>query len=242
MNNIKFTIITINYNNQTGFLNTLKSVFNQTFTDFEFIVVDGGSEDGSIELLQEYSSQIAYWVSEKDRGVYHAMNKGLAKAKGDYCLFLNSGDCLITKEVLKNVSEVITNTNSNYYLYYGCHIWRETGERWNPKRDFRIREVLDHTPIPHQASFFSTNKLKLIGGYKEQFSIISDWGMLLDFMTNKFRFYKLELDICICEPPGVSQKPQSTILAERKKYLLKYHPTYLFIYILQKYYKVIKSS
>jgi len=233
------SIISINYNNKLGMLNTLTSVFNQTFTDFELIVIDGCSVDGSIDVLKSYSDKITYWVSEKDRGVYHAMNKGLAKAKGDYCLFLNSGDCLITKDVLKNVSEVITNTNSNYDLYYGCHIWRETGERWNPKRDFRMREVLDHTPIPHQASFFSTSKLKLIGGYKEQFSIISDWGMLLDFMRNKFRFYKLELDICICEPPGVSQKSPQIILDERKKYLFKYAFKYYLIYFFVKLFKSI---
>lgn len=236
---MRLSIITVNYNNKTGLLNTLNSVFNQTYLNFELIVIDGYSQDGSVAILNSYSDKIAYWVSEKDRGVYHAMNKGLLKAKGDYCLFLNSGDCLITKDVLRNVSEGIYKTKSLYDLYYGCHIWKETEERWNPKRDFRIREVLDHSPIPHQATFYSVEKLTMIGGYKEEFSIISDWGMLLDFMVKKFRLYKLELDICICEPPGISQKPESIILAERKKYLLNYHPSYLFIYLLKKYYKLI---
>ena len=80
---MKYSIITVNYNNKEGLRNTIESVIHQTYRDFEFIVIDGGSTDGSAEVLKEYDSQITYWVSEPDDGIYNAMSKGIAKATGD---------------------------------------------------------------------------------------------------------------------------------------------------------------
>ena len=90
---MKFSIITINYNNVEGLRNTIKSVVNQTYTDYEFIIIDGGSTDGSVEVIKEYANIITYWVSEPDKGIYNAMNKGIEVANGEYLNFMNSGDC-----------------------------------------------------------------------------------------------------------------------------------------------------
>ena len=90
---MKYSIITVNYNNKDGLRKTIESVIHQTFRDFEFIVIDGCSTDGSAEVLKEYDAQIDYWVSEPDKGVYYAMNKGTRQAHGDYLNFMNSGDC-----------------------------------------------------------------------------------------------------------------------------------------------------
>ena len=89
---MKLSIITINYNNREGLKKTINSVINQTFRDFEYILIDGGSEDGSKEIILQHEAQFSYWRSEKDHGIYNAMNKGILAAKGDYLLFLNSGD------------------------------------------------------------------------------------------------------------------------------------------------------
>ena len=88
----KLTIITVNYNHCEGLRRTMESVFRQTCHDYEYIVIDGGSTDGSADLLRVSAGRIDYWVSEPDRGIYHAMNKGVARATGEYLLFLNSGD------------------------------------------------------------------------------------------------------------------------------------------------------
>jgi glycosyltransferase involved in cell wall biosynthesis len=95
------SIITINYNNLSGLEKTIQSVLNQTLKNFEFIIIDGGSTDGSKEYNQEKNEFIDCWVSESDNGIYHAMNKGIKMAKGEYCLFLNSGDYLVDSEVSK---------------------------------------------------------------------------------------------------------------------------------------------
>ena len=90
---MRYSIITVNYNNKEGLRKTIESVVCQTSRDYEFIVIDGGSKDGSADVLKEYDSQITYWVSEPDKGVYYAMNKGIIQAHGDYLNFMNSGDC-----------------------------------------------------------------------------------------------------------------------------------------------------
>ena len=86
---MKYSVITINYNNKEGLHHTIKSVLGQICDDYEFIIIDGGSTDGSAEVIKEYVEKVDYWVSEKDKGIYHAMNKGVIQANGDYCIFMN---------------------------------------------------------------------------------------------------------------------------------------------------------
>ena len=97
---MRYSIITINYNNSEGLKRTIKSVISQTSKDFEYIIIDGGSTDGSVDIIKQYATHIRYWISEKDKGVYNAMNKGVAQAHGDYCIFMNSGDCFHSSDVL----------------------------------------------------------------------------------------------------------------------------------------------
>ena len=113
---MKLSVITINYNNRDGLQRTLESVFNQTCQDFEFIVIDGGSNDGSRDVIANYNSNIDFWVSEKDAGIYNAMNKGIKKANGDFVIFMNSGDTFCNENVLKNCSSEI---NTDFDLFYG---------------------------------------------------------------------------------------------------------------------------
>ena len=89
---MKLSIITVNYNDAKGLERTIKSVISQSYHDFEFIVIDGGSSDESQDIIQKYERHIDYWVSEPDGGIYQGMNKGLRQAKGDYVNFMNSGD------------------------------------------------------------------------------------------------------------------------------------------------------
>ncbi|MGK0307850.1 MAG: glycosyltransferase involved in cell wall biosynthesis, partial [Urechidicola sp.] len=94
------SIITINYNDAVGLKKTMASVLEQTYEDIEYIVIDGGSTDGSKAYIELYHKDLAYWVSEPDQGIYHAMNKGIDQATGDYLLFLNSGDWLVDNFVI----------------------------------------------------------------------------------------------------------------------------------------------
>ena len=112
----KISVITINYNDKVGLKKTIDSVVNQSFKDFEFIVIDGASTDGSVSVIEENKNQIAYWVSEPDSGVYNAMNKGIKAATGDFVIFMNSGDCFYSNSVLEEVSSELT---TDFDIYYG---------------------------------------------------------------------------------------------------------------------------
>ena len=113
---VTLSIITINYNNKKGLLKTIDSIKEQSFTDFEWIIIDGGSTDGSVEIIRENESRIAYWISKHDKGVYDAMNKGILHANGLWLNFMNSGDTFERKDTLRNVfSENIP--ESAHFLY-----------------------------------------------------------------------------------------------------------------------------
>ena len=103
MNSVKLSIITVNLNNLEGLKRTYESVVCQTFTDYEWIVIDGGSTDGSREFIEQHQDKFAYWCSEPDKGIYNAMNKGIVRAKGEYLNFMNSGDCFACEETLAGV-------------------------------------------------------------------------------------------------------------------------------------------
>ena len=224
-----FTVITINYNNSEGLENTIQSVVNQTYTDFEFIVIDGGSNDQSVKTLEAYESSITLWKSERDNGVYSAMNKGLKMAKGDYIIYMNSGDVFANTAILE---EIAGKMEPSAEIIYGCHLWGDIdGDRWNPKKDFRLHEILFHTPISHQATFVKRAYLTKIGGFNEKLKIVGDWAVTIQALAQKMKFQKITLDICISELPGISSVSARTIKNERLFFLVCHFPfTFCFQY------------
>ena len=102
---MRFSIITINFNHADGLENTIQSVINQTCHDYEFIIIDGGSSDGSVDVIRKYKENINNWVSEPDGGIFPAMNKGTRQAHGDYCIYMNSGDTFYDNRVLEKVKK-----------------------------------------------------------------------------------------------------------------------------------------
>jgi len=170
----KCSIITVCYNNREGLRQTAESVKSQTFKDYEFIVIDGGSTDGSAELLNEYAAIITYSVSEKDGGIYNAMNKGIANAGGEYCLFLNSGDWFTDSDVLSRVFK----KDYSEDIIYGDVI-RTLGRK---KKILRYPDNLSFdnfyqrsAVIHHQAAFIKRTLFDTFGKYREDLYLNADW-------------------------------------------------------------------
>lgn len=137
---MKLSIITVNLNDKTGLEKTIKSVISQSFSDFEFIIIDGESTDGSIDIINQYKSKISYWVSEKDSGIYNAMNKGIRQAKGEYLYFLNSGDALHNENVLHHIF------NDDPHAPFICgNFYMEVGGSW--KQIQRTKVVIGVLPF-----------------------------------------------------------------------------------------------
>ena len=167
------SIITINLNNSSGLEQTIQSVTNQSFTNYEFLVIDGGSIDGSREIISANSGKINYWVSEPDKGIYHAMNKGIKKAKGQYCLFLNSGDWLANNQVLKNCFQ---KSQKDDLLLGSCRVLKDGNILYvtKPTLELSLRSFYKGT-IPHQATFIKRTLFDEFGLYDESLRIHSDY-------------------------------------------------------------------
>ena len=224
----KVSIITVNYNNNEGLQKTFDSVFAQSYTDFDYIVIDGGSNDGSRELIESNKDKLAYWLSEKDRGIYDAMNKGIDNAKAEYLLFLNSGDYLYNKDVLREVAE----SGLDADIVYGDIIWDTDGvqsENRFPDKisfDFFSRGGF----LPHQGSFIRKSLFNAIGNYDVQYRIIADWVFFLIAICKYNCSYKhIHTFISICGRDGISCKPESwqSIAADRQKAMETNFPAFV---------------
>jgi len=181
---MKLSIITINLNNRNGLKRTIESVVYQTFADFEYIVIDGASTDGSADVIKEQADKIQYWVSEPDKGIYNAMNKGILQATGDYCLFLNSGDALYSKTVLEEVfkqnfsEDIVIGNLMNYYPEKGKERKRRPHRHAIDGEKFTLFDFFTEF-IPHQATFIRRELFAQYGLYDEGHKIISDWVFFL---------------------------------------------------------------
>lgn len=178
---MKLSVITINYNNAVGLEATIKSVISQSYKDFEYIVIDGGSSDGSRNIIEEYAGKIDYWVSESDKGIYNAMNKGILQAKGEYLLFINSGDTLYDDEVLMKV--FINNPYQD--IVYG-DLYRTFPDG---KADVAImpdQVDIDHmftSTLCHPVTFIKRELFQRYGLYREDLKIVSDWAFFFKLIV-----------------------------------------------------------
>lgn len=201
---MKISIITINYNNHIGLEKTMNSVLLQNYRDYEWIVIDGGSTDGSRELIEQHQNDIAFWCSEPDNGIYHAMNKGVTKAHGDYLQFLNSGDVLVDNNVLSDFVKLSPIAD----VIYGNAIIvneedLETGRFVAPK-DLRLSYFWSHS-LNHQATFFHKRCFENIK-YDEKLKIASDVKLYMSLLYYGYNFQNIELDIARYDNSGLSSQ------------------------------------
>ena len=197
---MKLSVITINFNNRDGLRKTIESVVNQTYKDFEYIVIDGGSTDGSVDVIKEYTDRIDYWVSEPDKGIYNAMNKGIDVAKGEYCNFMNSGDIYYNANVLSEMNKFMSGVD----IVYGRSVYSDGTPTL--KRQDRIPDIIHFISdtISHQASFISTTLLRKYH-YDENLRIVSDWKFFIQaFVLEKCRYKNICKVINIQERNGIS--------------------------------------
>jgi glycosyltransferase involved in cell wall biosynthesis len=200
---MKLSIITVNLNNAEGLRKTIESVVSQTFPNFEYIVIDGVSADGSVNIIKQYADKITYWISEPDKGIYNAMNKGILQAKGEYCLFLNSGDSLVDNTILERVFSENLHEDIIYGDIYGIQKHRKKVFIPAP-HEWTFRKSMYYS-IHHQAAFIKRQLFFEISLYDETFAIISDWIFFLIAIVIQNKSY-IHIPYCISnyELEGIS--------------------------------------
>lgn len=216
---MKLSIITVNYNNKSGLEKTIQSVVSQNFTGYEYIIIDGYSDDGSKEVIKRYKDRIDYWISEPDKGIYNAMNKGIIKAKGEYLQFLNSGDWLVDKFVLK---KMFTEFPECDLLYGNCRLIMPDGKiilKRPEEKKLSFRTFYMGT-INHQSAFISKNLFKKYGLYDENLKIASDWKFFLKAIgLNRSKSFYKDIDVVYYNRDGISSSNKDLLISERKKVL-----------------------
>jgi glycosyltransferase involved in cell wall biosynthesis len=198
-----FSVITINLNNKKGLERTVQSVISQSFHNFEYIVIDGDSNDGSQEVIQSYQDRIDYWISEPDTGIYQAMNKGIKVAKGDFLLFLNSGDTMASGDTLESVLEYLDiedeivagfvkqKTNFSEHTHSGPN-------------EITLEYLLQYS-LPHQAVFFNKNLFEKYGYYDENLKIAADWAYYFNlFVIEDMKYKYIPVFVAYYEGNGIS--------------------------------------
>lgn len=207
---MKLSVITINYNNRDGLRKTIESVVNQTYNDFEYIIIDGGSTDGSVDVIKEYADRIDYWVSEPDKGIYNAMNKGIDVAKGEYCIFMNSGDCFYNLSVLSYVSSSFDGKD----IVAGVTVLTD-GRITLPPRQISLSFWYFGT-ICHQSTFIRTALLSKYK-YDENYKIAADYKFWLQtLIVNNCTYKCIKENIAIYDIFGASSVNEELLMKERE--------------------------
>lgn len=199
---MKVTIVTVCYNAVKEIEKTILSVINQTYDDVEYIIVDGASTDGTLDIINKYKDRITKWVSEPDKGIYDAMNKGIKLASGDYLNFMNAGDWFVNKYVLENLRTFLTPGND---AVYGDGVVERIGIKYVSKA--RGNE-LANDDIPqmgfiHQSLFVRTELAKRYP-FDLRYKLAADFNMVITLYRNGCHFAYCGFPIAYYDLTGVS--------------------------------------
>lgn len=208
----KISVITVVFNDVSHIRETMESYFSQTWPDKEYIVIDGGSTDGTVDVIREYADRLAYWCSEKDKGIYDAMNKGIAHATGDWINILNAGDVYCSETSLEKAL-TLCNPDEADVIY---------GDSVRIGRNFRLvlpagenLQAMEYGPVfRHGSSLYRTevHREHLFDLSKEKkFGYALDWYVIFKMYRAGYRFVKVDTEIEAFKEDGVSNRPLKSI-------------------------------
>jgi glycosyltransferase involved in cell wall biosynthesis len=227
---MKQSIITINRNNAIGLEKTMRSVANQTFKEFEYIVVDGASTDGSVDVIKKIEPEFAHlkWVSEPDSGIYNAMNKGIRMASGDYIQILNSADCLAAPDVTARMLAGLENAGDPAILYGNMVKCFPDGHRMTDKcfagQEITMLGMYTGT-LNHDPAYIRRDLFEKYGYYDENLKIVSDWKWYLQaIIKGGEKPHYVNMDVTLFDMTGISETNKDLDKTERKLVLEQMFP------------------
>ena len=236
----QITVVTVVFNAELLIEKTIESVINQTYSNIQYIIIDGCSTDGTVDVIKKYESMIDYWVSEPDSGIYDAMNKGIAHANGDWIYFINAGDSLFSEKSIENLQ--LEKQNATDVLYGNINIidsLTRLGTFHNMQEVIDIKFLLK-TNVCHQALIYKTKLFVDFRGYEVRYQICSDYDKLLQIFLGDKLIKKIDLTICNYLEDGRSRKnyvisnmERIAIIKSRIKLPPKYYVAYHYTLILR---------
>lgn len=188
------SIVTVCYNCASSIEGTIVSVLHQSCDNIEYIVIDGGSSDGTVDIIKHYENYISYWISEPDKGVYDAMNKAVKVASGEWILFMNSGDCFSSNDV---ISQFLTLKLAECDVVYGKTIIDTSSGRFIVSPE-PLEAMSSHMPFCHQSTFVKTNLMKLYP-FQLRYRYVADYDFFLRLYRENRIFKFINIPISIYE-------------------------------------------
>lgn len=218
------SIITV-CKNEPFIESTCISVCEQSCQNFEWIIVDGASDDDTLAKAEPYKNRANVFISEPDNGIYEAMNKGIKHAKGDYCLFLNGGDLLYNKDTVARVIPYLKEKRADVFYGDSYRLFEEKDKCFiKTYPDTLDKSFFLTNTLGHQSSFIRRELFEKYGGYREDFKIVSDKEKWLCFMENHVVFRHLPFVCSQFRMNGISQIKSESLKREKKAMLLQYYP------------------
>jgi glycosyltransferase involved in cell wall biosynthesis len=240
MNNPLISIITVVYNGVATLEQTILSVINQTYKNIEYIIIDGGSTDGTIEIIKKYEKHLAYWISEPDKGIYDAMNKGIAKATGKLIGLINSDDWYELNAVEHVVNEFLIANITNVIIHANIYKVRNDSKTiFRPKKHYRLMYGMC---IGHPSCFITKHVYDSIGLYDSHYKIAADFDLLLRAYLKKIKYIHIDNSLVNMRIGGASDIDYILGLKEQRSILMKNGFSYFhanFIYFI--YYLFVKQ-
>lgn len=196
----KISIITVTFNCQGSIESTINSILMQDFSNFELIIIDGASTDGTLNVINKYKSRIKCIVSEPDNGIFDAMNKGIERATGDFILFMNSGDTFVNNHVLS-----LINFNKEYGVIYGNMVINVRNKKLEckPEPFFKSKDYIKTMGICHQCIFVRTDLAKHYK-FSQEFKIAADFNMIFQIWKKGYKFKYVDVPIANYDTTGFS--------------------------------------
>lgn len=214
MNNPKISVVTVCYNAAATIEKTIRSVLNQTYLNIEYIIIDGGSTDGTVEIIKKYTNHITYWISEPDKGIYDAMNKGVQASTGNFLIFLGADDILYNRTVFQ---DVVVKISTYDIVYYGDVIYKTSKKKYDGKfSHFKLMRK----NICHQAIFYP-RKYLIQYPYNSKYKVYADWILNHQLYADSVSFYYLDLIITIFNDTGLSSYAIDEVYSAEKNILLR---------------------
>ena len=226
------SVVTICYNAKNDLEKTILSVLSQTYQDIEYIIIDGGSTDGTVDIIHKYSERLFYWISEPDKGIYDAMNKGMDRATGSWINFMNAGDTFCDNEVIKNIFGY--NDLSDYSVIYGdCYVSKLNQLQY--LKASSMKKVHVQMPFCHQSSFIRKTRLRFSIDLKIAYQMIYEYYR----MNGISSFLYISKPISVFDATGISTTNNNLL---QKEYGIVYKRTrnaYYYIYLCKQILKMV---
>lgn len=218
------SLITVVYNGEMLIADTLRSAINQSYSNIELVIVDGGSTDQTVSVAKQFSAHIGTLISEKDKGIYDAMNKGIKAAKGEWIYFLNAGDSFYDVGVL---ADIFANVPDDTDLIYGKveTVNEPTGINYINGRPVTLSDFYREYPICHQAAFFRARAFKAIGLYDDTYKLVADseWFVRF-FQAEKYKALFVDRIVAYYDIQGASYHKRMLSQRELLRYSNQYFP------------------